>query len=106
MTIIDLNLKPTASNDLIKTTKNIYETILILITRARYLNDISKTKLDRLLDEFGSPSGVNDISYLDECEAICTSSDAQLKPHLQAMMEFLNGDLVWKANVNIEENEL
>lgn len=99
---IDLNLKPIAFDDLIKSTNNIYDTINIISKRAKVLNTRFKAELDRLLEEFGSPSGVNDTTYLDECEAICKSSDTQPKPHIQAMMELLSGDLFCKANVDTE----
>jgi hypothetical protein len=105
MARIDLNLKPISFDDLVKSTGNIYDTINIISKRAKVLNTRFKTELDRLLEEFGSPSGVNDTSYMDECEAICKSSDAQAKPHLQAMVELLRGELVCKQNVNIEEDK-
>lgn len=103
MAKIDLNLKPVAFDDLIKSTGNIYDTINIISKRAKVLNTRFKTELDRLLEEFGSPSGVNDTSYLDECETICKSSDIQPKPHIQAIMELLEGDLFCKENHDNEE---
>lgn len=92
----NLSLKPLSFSELSKLTDNIYDSINIISERADVLNIQSKEELDKLLIEFGSPMDVNDTSYLDECAAICKSAEVQPKPYIQAIGEFLKGELEYK----------
>lgn len=97
-----LNLKPVAFNDLVQNTGNIYDTVNIICKRAKILNVRSKVELDKLLEEFGTPSTSDDLSYMEECATICRSFDSQPKPHLQATKEMLNNDL-YCVDINDQE---
>lgn len=88
-----LTLKPIAFSDLVKETGNIYDAVNMIGKRAKILNTRTKNELDRLLEEFGTPSAADDLSYMEECATICRSFDAQPKPHLQATQELVQGDL-------------
>lgn len=93
MSINKLSLEPIAFSDLSKPTGNIYDSINIIAERADALNTQFKDELDELLAEFGAPMNVNDTSYLEERASICKSAEAEPKPYMQAIDEFLAGEL-------------
>ncbi len=88
-----LTLKPVAFNDLVKNTANIYDSVNMIAKRSKILNEREKVELDRLLEEFGTPTSVDDQYYLIECATICRSFDSQPKRHIIATQEFLRNEL-------------
>jgi hypothetical protein len=66
--------------------KNIYTVVNIIVKRANEINDEINKKRQSWINEIG-------LNNIKEIRNICNYFEEKPKPHIQAISEFLNGEL-------------
>ena len=77
---------------------NIYEAIIVSALRARQITDENKIEFNALLSTIPESVGDEESEDIDNPAQLKISQDMEKrdKPHVQALNEMLNGDVVFK----------
>jgi len=77
---------------------NIYEAIIVSGLRAREITDENKIEFNALLSTLPESVGDEESEDIDNPAQLKISQDMEIrdKPHVQALNEMLNGDVVFK----------
>jgi len=77
---------------------NIYEAIIVSAMRARQITDENKIEFNALLSTIPESVGDDESEDIDNPAQLKISQDMEKrdKPHVQALNEMLNGEVVFK----------
>lgn len=98
-------LAPKNIHELIAPTGNIYESTVIITTRAKQVAMHMKDELDRKLEEFMSITEIKDSIDAQRQYEITQHYERLPKPVIEATNEFLEGDIAFRYIDEVEQKD-
>lgn len=103
---IDPNVQARNMHEMTEATSNVYMSLNVISTRARFLNDEIKSELYGKLEEFASVTdAIEEVMENKEQIEISKFYERLPNPSVIATEEFLRGELTYKRREVVEDDE-